>query len=250
MFCLNCGAQLPPEANFCYKCANPVSVDFESQTIHARRVVPVVREDNLKSSQNSREIFRFIVSALLLAGLVVGGFSLMSFYQEEQKKQEEREARKRNAENQQMANIELPAPIPAKKPKPKKTVEQIPEQVIYSNTNSSSNVQSNYQTVVNDTFAVNAGQYRYYKFDLETNSQVVGRVEASGGSNDIDTIVMDADEFTNFQNRGAFRSYYHSGYTTIGKIDLNLSAGLYYVVFSNSNALFTNKVVKAKVEIQ
>lgn len=54
----------------------------------------------------------------------------------------------------------------------------------------------------------------------------------------------------NFSNRAAYRSYYDSDYTTIGKIDLRLAAGKYKIIFTNQAAWVTNKMVTVYLESQ
>lgn len=114
MYCLNCSVQLPDDANFCYKCSNPVAVEFESQTVFARRVEPlgeIKRREMLNEIDNfehSRKTFTkekpqkekpqtIIVrqnsgfgaaffTVFLLAALAVGGFFLYQEYLKEQQR--------------------------------------------------------------------------------------------------------------------------------------------------------------------
>lgn len=249
MYCLNCGVQLPAESNFCKSCGNPVAVDFDSQTVHARRVMPLAGEKTKQSNSLEMRIAGFIVTLIIAVVVVGGAVFLFVAFQDDQKREKDREATKRSFENAGMTNTTSPTPL-TKKAKVKKSVEQSPDEIVYQNTNSDAPITSQPQTVVNDTFAVNAATIHYYNFSLNSLSRVIGRFEASGGRNDIDAIILDADEFTNYRNTGNYKSYFHSGYITVGNIDLNLPAGSYYIIFSNSAALFTNKIVKAKIEIQ
>jgi hypothetical protein len=106
------------------------------------------------------------------------------------------------------------------------------------------------QTIVDQTFPVGAHQYNYYKFSLTVPGRVTGHFSASGGANDIDVWVVDEDGFANFTNNHQVRTFYQSGYVTAGTIDLRLNSGTYYVIFSNSKALLTNKVVTANVQVE
>lgn len=270
MFCSKCAAQLPDDANFCFKCSAPVSVDFTSQTAHARRVETFDERknrlqnevENYQSQQKvdsrpskNNDFLKFAgiaASALVIVFLIVGGVFLATValqkYEEDRNRTQNNHPasnsyvpESNNYDDSGKINTSLPKQEPKRTRTLKPTPEPIPEEV---------EPVAEKQTVVNDTFAVNAGSYRYYKFNLATSSQVVGRVEASGGKNDIETIILDEDEFVNYKNTGRFSSYHRSGYVTIDNINVNLPAGSYYVIFSNSAALLTNKVVKAKVEIQ
>lgn len=101
--------------------------------------------------------------------------------------------------------------------------------------------------IVNEMFEVPAASYKYFSFTLNTTANVSGKFEASGGSNDIDCLLVDEDEFINFENGNAFRVFYQSNYTTRGKFNKRLSAGTYYLIFNNSKAMVTNKIVTAEI---
>jgi hypothetical protein len=102
--------------------------------------------------------------------------------------------------------------------------------------------------IVNDSFAVGARQYVYYKFTAPSPAHVTGSFTAQGGRNDIQAALFTESGFINFQNGHAGQVYYQTpGYVTTDNIDLHLPAGTYYLVFSNTAALLTNKVVRANV---
>jgi hypothetical protein len=104
--------------------------------------------------------------------------------------------------------------------------------------------------VVDKTFPVAAHNYIYYTIPLKAEmTHMTGHFTAQVGNNDIEVFVLDKDGFTNFSNGHNSATYYNSGgYVTTGSIDLNLRPGTYYVVFNNSRAMLTNKVVTAKIE--
>jgi predicted nucleic acid-binding Zn ribbon protein len=102
--------------------------------------------------------------------------------------------------------------------------------------------------IVNDSFAVGARQYASYSFTTTGPTHVKGSFTAQGGRNDIDVALFTAEGYVNFQNGHAGSTYYQSpGYVTAGSIDINIPAGTYYLVFINTAALLTNKVVHADV---
>ncbi len=107
-------------------------------------------------------------------------------------------------------------------------------------------------TIVDKTFPVAAQKYVYYTIPLKADlNHLTGHFTAQGGSNDIEVLVLDQDEFTNFSNGHNAKTFYNSGgYITTGSIDLRLPSGTYYVVFNNARAMLTNKVITAKIEAE
>jgi hypothetical protein len=79
-----------------------------------------------------------------------------------------------------------------------------------------------------------------------------GNFTASGGTgNDIDVYVLPQDDFVNWQNRHASRSYYNSGKVTVGNLNVNLpsDAGTYYLVFDNRFSLLSEKNVRVNATL-
>src|SRR5262245_54387154 len=108
------------------------------------------------------------------------------------------------------------------------------------------------QTIVRDSFTINAGRFVFYTIPPNVNGapvRVTGLFEAQGGRNDIECYVMDEAGFTNFKNGDSASTYYNSGRTTVGNIHAMLSprGQNYYVVFSNAFSRITPKAVKASV---
>jgi hypothetical protein len=88
-----------------------------------------------------------------------------------------------------------------------------------------------------------------YAFKLEvpqgaTTGLLHGNFTAIGGlANDIEVFVLSSDDFVNWQNRHAARSFYNSGQVTTGTINASLPSGTYYLVFSNRTSLLTSRSV-------
>jgi len=102
--------------------------------------------------------------------------------------------------------------------------------------------------MLDKTFAVSARAYNYVQFVLPTQARVIGTFQAQGGKNDIWVSIVDEVGFTNFTNGTAAQTYYNTGgYATVGKIDVVLRPGSYWMVFDNRQATFTNKVVTARL---
>lgn len=107
---------------------------------------------------------------------------------------------------------------------------------------------------LDDTIVVDPKNYLSYKFWSPTNQEVVkinGSFRARGGQrNDIIVLVMDEDGFENWRNGNRADFYYNSGQVTVGKVNLTLKPGNYYLVFSNSFSIFSNKSVKITFDLE
>ncbi|HXI26663.1 MAG TPA: hypothetical protein VNG71_22620 [Pyrinomonadaceae bacterium] len=105
------------------------------------------------------------------------------------------------------------------------------------------------ETIVDSTFPVGPRAYQSYSFTVAANrlGNLTGTFSATGGRNDIDAWVIDANQMANFANGHSTHFYYHSDYVSYGEINLRLKPGAYYVIFSNRTALLTNKVVTAQI---
>ncbi len=84
------------------------------------------------------------------------------------------------------------------------------------------------RVIVNDTFPVAPGRFNFYRFSVgEGGATVTGNFRASGGRNDIQALLVSAFEMENFKNGHQFRSYYNSGWVTVGNIYVRLPVGDY-----------------------
>jgi hypothetical protein len=109
---------------------------------------------------------------------------------------------------------------------------------------------------VNESFTIEPRKYRYWNITATSqtlNQRITGHFEATGGSgNDVEVFLLDEDGFTNFKNGHSTRTLYNSGKVTAGTIDVPLpftgDSKTYYLVFSNTFSLLTNKAVQAKVD--
>jgi hypothetical protein len=84
------------------------------------------------------------------------------------------------------------------------------------------------------------------RFRFSSSGQrVFGRFQAEGGrGNDIKVYIFDEDRFLNWQNHHNANTYYDSGKVTVGRIDVALRSGIYYLVFDNMT--FSLKTVPDK----
>lgn len=91
----------------------------------------------------------------------------------------------------------------------------------------------------------------HYSFSIENNATLTGDFTASGGSgNDIQVLLMNQDDYINWKNGHAARVYYNSEKITVGKIDVHLNPGTYYLVFSNRFGLLFGKKVDAHIKLK
>lgn len=98
------------------------------------------------------------------------------------------------------------------------------------------------QIIVDERVSVPSMQDTHYPLLIQDKASLSGDFRAEGGSgNDIQVLVMDEDNYINWKNGHEARVYYDSGKITIGKIDLTLAPGKYYLVFSNRFALLFGK---------
>ena len=104
--------------------------------------------------------------------------------------------------------------------------------------------------IVNDQFPVGARAYNDFEFTVNTPSRVTGGFRAFGGNDDIDAMLVDDDNFAFVHNGLDAKVLYHTGYTSRGKINLNLSPGRYHLVFDNRKALLTGKSVAAEIYVE
>ena len=93
---------------------------------------------------------------------------------------------------------------------------------------------------IKNTFTVGPGMQNFH---------VVGHFTASGGlTNDIQAVLADEDEFQNWINGHEAKTYYFTGLTTTGKLEVGaLPPGRYVMAFSNKTGLVDRQVF-AEVE--
>lgn len=95
--------------------------------------------------------------------------------------------------------------------------------------------------------------YSHVSFTVPREARITGEFEAHGGRDDIEVVIFDEAGFYNYQKRErAARVYYSShGYVSgRRRIDKNLPAGSYVIVFNNRNAILTDKTVFADIEVE
>jgi hypothetical protein len=108
--------------------------------------------------------------------------------------------------------------------------------------------------IVGGRVSVEAGKTLTYRVDVEPNMvapHLKGSFMASGGTgNDIQVAIADSTNMTNWMNgHQALTVWETPGKQTAGDIDVPLKPGTYYVAFSNSFSVVTDKNVDLDVSL-
>ena len=102
-------------------------------------------------------------------------------------------------------------------------------------------------------FSVGPAGLRYFKISIDEhmqNASVIGKFAASGGAyNDIEVFVIGRDPSINPRDGLYARAWYKTRRVTSDDLDVPLSSGEYYLVFSNAFSP-SNKTVSASITIQ
>jgi hypothetical protein len=110
-------------------------------------------------------------------------------------------------------------------------------------------------TIVEGSFAVAARTFKPFEIVVDAGMAkpfLEGTFTASGANHDIEVLLLDEQQFSNWQNRHEFKSAYASGRVTADKmrIDLPNEPGKYFVIFSNRFSMFSNKGVVADLKLR
>jgi hypothetical protein len=110
-------------------------------------------------------------------------------------------------------------------------------------------------TIVDGSFVVPPRTFKPFEIVIEpemSNPRLEGTFTASGSNNDIEVLLLDEQQFSNWQNRHEFKSAYASGRVTADKvrIDLPSEPGKYFMIFSNRFSIISNKGVIADLKLR
>lgn len=105
--------------------------------------------------------------------------------------------------------------------------------------------------VVKGIITVRAGECHHYTFSVTPfmdNADLTGSFRAlSGGP--LYVYLFDESNFQNWKGGGNFTILYNSGKVVVGDIDMPMTEGEYYVVFSNKHSWITSKIVNADISL-
>ncbi len=97
-------------------------------------------------------------------------------------------------------------------------------------------------------FTVEAGSLSSFPFNVYKTGRVLGRFQSTGGSgNDIEAVITDARDFENWKDGRLARVLYKSERTSIGRIDILLQPGRYYLAFNNRLSPRTDQTIIASI---
>jgi hypothetical protein len=109
-------------------------------------------------------------------------------------------------------------------------------------------------TIFDGSFVVPPRTFKPFEIVVSAsmaNPRLEGTFTASGANNDIEVLLLDEQQFSNWQNRHEFRSAYSSGRVTADKLRIDLpEPGKYFVIFSNRFSIFSNKGVVADLKLR
>lgn len=245
MICPACKSALADELRFCLHCGH-----YLGEPDEVTRVIPSgsapktnvnVAVPRFESIEKGREPWALGSGVLVVGGVVIfilGVVIALAFISQ-------------RSESTQTRNANGSLGLATASPTRRSTPAPVPTQSKFAATPQPSLEQSTplpvRETIVDSTFPVRARSYETYSFNVTGAGHLMGNFSATGGRDDIDVWVIDANEMPNFANSHRTYFYYHSDYVSYGEINLRLKPGSYYIVFSNRTALLTNKIVEAHV---
>jgi hypothetical protein len=93
-------------------------------------------------------------------------------------------------------------------------------------------------------YVIDARSYSSIEWNFGSTTRVSAKFRAQGGSgNDIEVYILDEDGFENWSNGHQTSTYYNSGKVTVGRFNINLAPGKYFLVMNNKFSMVSNKVV-------
>jgi hypothetical protein len=116
-------------------------------------------------------------------------------------------------------------------------------------------IQQAFDTIVDGSFVVAPRTFKPFEVVVGagmSNPRLEGTFTASGANNDIEVLVLDEQQFSNWQNRHEFKSAYTSGRVTADKLRIELpnEPGKYFLIFSNRFSMISNKGVVADLKLR
>jgi hypothetical protein len=251
MICPSCKSAIADELRYCLHCGQYLGEPDETTRVIPPRVVPKTKVNvavpRFETVEQGREPWALGTGALVIGAVIVlilGGVITLALIEWGSQPTETRNTNR---------PIALSTVSPTRPPTPTPTPIPMQPTIAVTPQEQSSFEQPppppTRETIVDSTFPVGPRAYQYYSFAVAANriGNLTGTFSATGGHNDIDAWVIDANQMANFANGHSTYSYYHSDYISYGEIKLRLKPGSYYLIFSNKAALLTNKVVEAHV---
>lgn len=103
-------------------------------------------------------------------------------------------------------------------------------------------------TIIDSTYRVGSGAYRYVSFSSSCVVNVQGGFIANAAlGDDIKVYLLNQNQFNGYQNGENVSTYYNSGKVEYGTFDVTLNPDEYYIVMSNNHSTFSTKTVQLEV---
>lgn len=217
MFCSYCGTEVAEESRFCRKCGTAFGITVAAPPAGfsaAAAPVPALERPSIYDERPS-PVGRWVLMVLLI---IVIGWAVLS--------------------------------ITTLRPSAAKERDQLQRQLAQPS------IRHMTTNIAGTPFIIAPGHYVYYTLAVPprcVNVALNGNFSASGGGgNDVEVFLLDDDGFVNWQNGHQTPTFYNSGRVTQSTVDVQLpnNAKKYYLVFSNTFSLVSNKAITAALTLQ
>jgi hypothetical protein len=100
-------------------------------------------------------------------------------------------------------------------------------------------------------YQVLARQYISYRFFVpaDCSAELRGEFKGFGANGDVDFYVVDYQGYEDYANGKRYSAYISESRTTLKRFNVALGSGEYYIIFSNGFSLYSNKVVRTRIEL-
>lgn len=261
MFCTNCGSWNGDQEGLCINCMTETPTVIktnENRSVETKLIGEIsgiekkreIQEFSEKRANGKYSVIFAVVATLLFCGLIgavlftalatgfikIDGVEIGSRKTEPPVKTQPANlpANSQSSVQTKPKNVNPPKPRPTEAP------------AVENPQNFNDAPAQKPQILIDETFHVPASSFKEFRVTITRPTRFAGVFSAQGGSNDIQCFLVDDFEIQNLRNKTNFRAIYQSGIVSQGRIDNTLPVGTYYLVFSNMQALMTNKTVTAK----
>ena len=103
-------------------------------------------------------------------------------------------------------------------------------------------------TIIDNTYHVGAGNYKYVSFSMPCTGTIQGGFIANAAlGDDIKIYLLNQNQFNGYKNNENVSTYYNSGKVEYGTFDVTVNADNYYVIMSNTFSSFSTKTIQLEV---
>lgn len=103
-------------------------------------------------------------------------------------------------------------------------------------------------TIIDNTYRVAAGNYKYVSFSMPCTGTIQGGFIANAAlGDDIKVYLLNQNQFDSYKNNESVSTYYNSGKVEYGTFDVTVNADKYYIIMSNTFSSFSTKTVQLEV---